>query len=71
MARLFKKSDKPSEAVQRAAQMHGLSLYYVKYYGKEIVPEAKVIHGACGEKEREAGKAAGEEVWSLNNGRRG
>lgn len=47
----FKKSDRPSEAVMRAAQMHGLSLYYVKYYGKQDVPEAKVREGGKGERE--------------------
>ena len=47
MSRLFKRSERPSEAVQRAARAHGLSLYYVKYYGKEEVPEAKVSKGVC------------------------
>ncbi|EGD73749.1 hypothetical protein PTSG_11505, partial [Salpingoeca rosetta] len=39
--RLFKKADRPSVAIQRAALMQGMHLYYVKYYGKEEVPEAK------------------------------
>eukprot|EP00049_Salpingoeca_infusionum_P026412 m.25586 g.25586 ORF g.25586 m.25586 type:complete len:571 (-) comp8736_c0_seq1:200-1912(-) len=38
---MFKKKDKPSQAILRAALAQGLHLYYVKYLGKEEVPEAK------------------------------
>jgi len=37
----LKRHEKPSEALQAAARMHGLTLYYVKYYGKEDVPQNK------------------------------
>ena len=39
--RLFRKADRPSEAIQRAALLQGMHLYYVKYYGKEEVPDAR------------------------------
>eukprot|EP00045_Choanoeca_perplexa_P012469 m.136081 g.136081 ORF g.136081 m.136081 type:complete len:546 (+) comp16021_c0_seq2:83-1720(+) len=37
----LKRHDKPSDALQAAARMHGLTLYYCKYYGKEDVPSNK------------------------------
>eukprot|EP00730_Choanoeca_flexa_P010302 TRINITY_DN17417_c0_g1_i1.p1 TRINITY_DN17417_c0_g1~~TRINITY_DN17417_c0_g1_i1.p1 ORF type:complete len:549 (+),score=136.01 TRINITY_DN17417_c0_g1_i1:36-1682(+) len=37
----LKRHDKPSEALQAAARMSGLTLYWVKYYGKEQVPESR------------------------------
>ncbi len=41
MSKLFKRAEKPSAAVQRAAMAQGMSLYFVKFLGKENVPEAK------------------------------
>ena len=38
---MFRKADRPSEAIQRAALLQGMHLYYVKYYGKEEVPDAR------------------------------
>ncbi|EDQ84220.1 uncharacterized protein MONBRDRAFT_13000 [Monosiga brevicollis MX1] len=38
---MFKRHEKPSVALQRAAAQHGLRLFYVKYYGHEEVPDAR------------------------------